>query len=55
VQAFQNPFSLAQIESGKFQLEAVDFDLAHEIQSVVDMFGIQCAGKGIIIGLEVAG
>jgi signal transduction histidine kinase len=43
-----------QIEAGKVDLEWVDFDLIGELESLVDMFSVQCNQKGIEIVLDLA-
>jgi signal transduction histidine kinase len=43
-----------QIEAGKVDLEWVDFDMIGELESLVDMFSVQCNQKGIEIVLDLA-
>lgn len=44
-----------QIEAGRLELEKADFDLTAELESIVDMFAVQCSKKGIEIGLDLPG
>jgi hypothetical protein len=36
-------------------LAAEEFDLGAELESLVDLFAVQCSGKGIEIGLDLPG
>jgi hypothetical protein len=47
--------SRVQIEAGKMQLETVGFDIGAMLESLVDMFSVQCTAKGLEIALDMKG
>ncbi|GAQ88197.1 Signal transduction histidine kinase [Klebsormidium nitens] len=50
-----NLLDLGKIEAGRLELEKADFDITAELESIVDMFAVQCSKKGIEIGLDLPG
>eukprot|EP00897_Mesotaenium_endlicherianum_P008344 jgi/Mesen1/7538/ME000391S06772 len=48
-----NILDLSKIESGMLKVEKVDFNLRNEMESVVDMFSVQCLASGVEIALEL--
>jgi CheY-like chemotaxis protein len=46
---------LSKIESGKFELEHIDFDLTAVLRQVTSLFEIPARAKGLNISLQVAG
>jgi PAS domain S-box-containing protein len=46
---------LSKIESGKFELEHIDFDLTVVLRQVTSLFEIPARAKGLNISLQVAG
>lgn len=46
-------FHSAQVEAGKLALEPAPFDLGQELESMVDMFAVQCAKKNVALVLDL--
>jgi hypothetical protein len=44
-----------QIQAGHLQLEHVEFDLGSLLESLVDVFSVQCTVKGVELGLDMPG
>ncbi|KAG0573831.1 hypothetical protein KC19_VG213200 [Ceratodon purpureus] len=49
-----NILDISKVESGKFVLEAADFDLNRELEGLVDMFSVQCVDHSTEIVLDLA-
>lgn len=45
----------AQIQAGQLQLEHVEFDVGALLESLVDVFTVQCTLKGVELGLDMPG
>lgn len=44
-----------QVESGKLVLEETEFDLARELEGLVDMFSVQCINHNVETVLDLSG
>jgi len=44
-----------QVESGKLVLEETEFDLARELEGLVDMFSVQCINHNVESVLDLSG
>ncbi|GAQ81975.1 histidine kinase [Klebsormidium nitens] len=45
----------SKIQAGHLQLEHVEFDLSNLLESLVDVFTVQCTMKGVELGLDMPG
>lgn len=44
-----------QVESGKLVLEETEFDLARELEGLIDMFSVQCINHNVETVLDLSG
>lgn len=51
----KNHIFIGQVESGKLVLEETEFDLARELEGLVDMFSVQCINHNVETVLDLSG
>ncbi|KAL3683300.1 hypothetical protein R1sor_001322 [Riccia sorocarpa] len=44
----------AKVEAGKLELEIAEFDLEHELTSLIEVFSVSCDAKGLHLALQLS-
>ncbi|KAL2611960.1 hypothetical protein R1flu_023652 [Riccia fluitans] len=54
VALLNSALDIAKVEAGKLELEIAEFDLEHELTSLIEVFSVSCDAKGLHLALQLS-